>query len=159
MRAAKLPSLRGDITNGLALRQSAAKAIGEVETRARRSKTTPPNGAALKTFFQACVDAVDAAVAMASAAVPANTVAPALSGTATVGQTLTVTNGTWTGSPTPTYSRAWLRDGVVIPGATGTTYVLVGADEDAVITVRVTATNTTGTASAVSNASAPVAAA
>lgn len=152
MRAAKLPSLRGFITNGLNLRQSAAKAIGEVEVLARRSAATPANGQPLVDFFQACIDAVEAAIDTGSQAAPVNTVAPALSGTAQVGETLTVTNGTWTGTPTPTYSREWLRDGVVIEGETGTTYTLVEDDEGAVIRVRVTATNSVTSVQALSNA-------
>lgn len=157
MRAADLPTLRGKITNGLNLRQSAAKAISEVEVYRRRSGGTPQNGAALKAFFAACEAAVDDAIAAGGFVAPVNTVAPALSGTAEVGETLTVTNGTWTGTPTPTYTREWLRDGVPIPGAAGLTYVLVAADEGAVIRVRVTGTNAVTAVSALSNASAAVA--
>lgn len=90
---------------------------------------------------------------------PANSVAPAITGTAKVGETLTVTNGTWTGTPTPTYTRQWYADGVVIGGATATTYALTEAEEGAVITVVVTATNAAGSAQAASNATAAVAAA
>lgn len=89
-------------------------------------------------------------------AAPVNTVAPAITGTATVGQTLTATNGTWTGNPTPTYTREWLADGVVIPSATGTTYVLVAGDVGKVITVRVTATNSVSAVSATSAGTAAV---
>ncbi|PWL18993.1 hypothetical protein DKP76_07130 [Falsochrobactrum shanghaiense] len=88
---------------------------------------------------------------------PANTVAPAITGTATVGQTLTVTNGTWTGTPTPTYARQWYADDVAIEGATATTYALTAAEEGAVITVVVTATNAAGSVTAASNATVPVA--
>jgi hypothetical protein len=89
---------------------------------------------------------------------PVNTVAPAITGTATVGQTLTSTTGTWTGTPTPTYVRQWLRDGVAIAGATAATYVLVTADATHSITVKVTATNILGAVSATSTAVGPVAA-
>jgi len=91
-------------------------------------------------------------------ALPVNSVAPAITGTPTVGQTLTVTNGTWTGVPTPTYTRQWLADGVAIPGATGTTRVLAAGEAGKVITCRVTATNAKGAVSALSNATAAVAA-
>jgi hypothetical protein len=50
-----------------------------------------------------------------------NSVAPVISGTPTQGQTLTTTDGTWTGSPTFTYQ--WKRDGVAISSATASTYV------------------------------------
>lgn len=88
---------------------------------------------------------------------PVNTVAPAITGTATVGETLTVTNGTWTGVPTPTYTRQWYADGVAIAGATGTTRVLAAGEEGKVITVVVTATNALGSVTKTSNATAAVA--
>lgn len=90
-------------------------------------------------------------------AIPVNTVAPAITGTATVGQTLTTTNGTWTGVPTPTYARQWYADGVAISSATGTTRVLGSGEEGKVITVVVTATNSAGVVTRVSNATAAVA--
>lgn len=89
---------------------------------------------------------------------PVNTVAPAITGTPTSGQTLTVSNGTWTGSPTPTYTRQWRRNGVNISGATATTYLLVAGDVGAIITVVVTATNALGSVTKVSNSVGPVAA-
>jgi hypothetical protein len=90
---------------------------------------------------------------------PTNTVAPVISGTATQYQTLTLTsNGTWTRSPT-SYAYAWRRDGVAIPGATGTTYVLDTADVGKTITCAVTASNSGGASSAVaSNGIGPIAA-
>lgn len=81
---------------------------------------------------------------------PSNEVAPSISGTAQVGQTLTVTPGTWTGSPTLTYQ--WTRDGSPIGGATATTYVLVTADLGTDVAVTETATNDDGSASEGSNA-------
>lgn len=157
MRAAKLPSLRGFITNGLALRIAVAKAISEVEMYFNRGSATAETAQskALKDFLDAAVTAVEAAEARAALTVPVNTVAPAITGTAQVGETLTVTNGTWTGGSL-TYAREWLRDGVVIAGATALTYDLVEADEGAVISVRVTATNLKSSVSALSNATAEV---
>jgi len=72
---------------------------------------------------------------------PVNTVAPVVSGTATVGQTLTTTNGTWTGAPAPTFTYQWQRTGVDIGGATSSTYVLVAADYANTIRCVVRATN------------------
>ena len=85
---------------------------------------------------------------------PAPTAAtlPSLPATSTVGQKLTVNPGVWTETPTFTYQ--WLRDGIAIAGAVGTTYTVTAADAGTDLTVRVGATqagNTPG--SAVSTAS------
>ena len=82
---------------------------------------------------------------------PANTVAPSVTGTAVVGQTLSTTNGTWTNSPT-SYTYQWYRGATLISGATSSTYTLVQADAGQNIKCTVTATNTAGSASADSNA-------
>ena len=89
-------------------------------------------------------------------AAPVNTVAPALTGNAVVGQTLTTTNGTWTGTAPVTYARAWyrLRPGgtiAAIAGETGLTYALAAADAGCLIAVIVTATNGDGSTTAWSN--------
>lgn len=94
----------------------------------------------------------------ARAKLPVNSVAPAITGTATVGQTLSLSTGTWSNTP-DAYARIWKRDGVVIAGATGATYVLVEADEGAVISGSVKATNLGVSAVANSNSTAAVAAA
>jgi hypothetical protein len=88
---------------------------------------------------------------------PANTVAPAVTGTATVGQTLTTTNGTWTGVATPTYARQWFRGNHPIAGATALTYVLQAADQGYHVFCRVTATDANGSAVAPSNLRGPIA--
>lgn len=74
---------------------------------------------------------------------PGVTVAPAITGTLTVGSTLTVSNGTWTGSPTG-YTYQWLRDGVEIASATAATYVLVSGDSTHMIGCAVIATDANG---------------
>ena len=73
---------------------------------------------------------------------PVNTVAPVVSGTATIGQTLSTTNGTWTGAPAPTFTYQWQRVTTNISGATSSTYVLVAADVGNTIRCVVKATNT-----------------
>jgi len=91
------------------------------------------------------------------AAIPANSVLPAISGTATRGQTMTTDSGTWTGSPS-SYGYQWQRCNasggscVDIAGRTSTTYVLVAADVGNTVRSAVTATNGGGTASAVYSA-------
>lgn len=115
------------------------------------------------TNSQGSATAESAATAAVTRA-PTNTAAPAVSGTAQVGSTLTTTNGTWAASPTPTYARAWQRSAngtsgwAAISGATATTYALVAADEGQHIRCVVTATNSAGNATANSNVVGPVAA-
>lgn len=53
---------------------------------------------------------------------------PTVAGTNTVGQTLTGTNGTFSGSGTIVITRQWTRNGQAISGATGATYVLAAPD-------------------------------
>lgn len=86
---------------------------------------------------------------------PTNTVAPAITGTAQEGQTLTCSTGTWTGSPTYTYQ--WKRNGNNITSATNSTYTLVTADVGQSIKCTVTATNVLGSANADSNTVTPTA--
>jgi len=84
-------------------------------------------------------------------AVPANTVGPVISGSATVGGTLSTTNGTWTGAATIAYTYSWLRCTTAavatcadIPGATARTYTPVSADLARYLRVRVVGTNGQG---------------
>ena len=79
---------------------------------------------------------------------PANTAIPNLFGTATSGQTLTATTGTWTGTPTITYSYQWVRGASTNVGTNSSTYTLVGADVGNTMHVTVTATNSAGNANA-----------
>lgn len=82
---------------------------------------------------------------------PVNTVAPVASGTVRIGELLSCTTGTWTGTPAPTYAYQWTRDGSPIGGATSATYTVVAADISAQIACEVTATNTAGSAMEPSN--------
>ncbi len=80
---------------------------------------------------------------------PPNTQPPTISGQAVVGQTLTASPGTWTGSGI-TYTYAWLRcdtggaNCATIGGATATTYTLVAGDATHTMRVQVTAKNASG---------------
>jgi glucose/arabinose dehydrogenase/PKD repeat protein len=97
------------------------------------------------------------------AAPPVNTSLPTISGTAQQGQTLTATDGTWTGTTPITYARKWRRCDTTgatcadIAGATATTYTLSAADVGFTIRVHVTATNADGSSSADSAATGVVA--
>jgi hypothetical protein len=74
------------------------------------------------------------------------------------GETLSLSNGTWSNTP-DAYAYIWKRDGVVIAGASAATYELTEDDVDAVITASVRATNLGVSAVANSNATDAVAAA
>lgn len=87
---------------------------------------------------------------------PVNTVAPAISGIETEGETLTCSTGTWTG-PGISYSYQWERSGTPIGGATNNTYVLQTADVGETLTCVVTATNEGGEESAESAATGVIA--
>jgi hypothetical protein len=76
----------------------------------------------------------------ARAKLPVNSVAPAITGTATQGQTLTCSTGTWSNTP-DAYAYQWNRSGVAIIGATASTRVLAAGDVGATMTCTVKATN------------------
>ncbi len=82
---------------------------------------------------------------------PLNTAGPVVSGTPAVGQTLSCSNGSWTGEPKPTFTHTWLRNGVAIAGAAASTYVVQTVDQGTGLACKVTATNKHGNAGAVSN--------
>jgi hypothetical protein len=100
----------------------------------------------------ALIAVVGVFAAVASAAVPQNTAAPTISGTAKEGSTLTASTGTWTNSPT-SFAYQWQRcatDGTGcgdINGATDKTYTPTSGDVSHTLRVVVTATNADGKAS------------
>lgn len=89
---------------------------------------------------------------------PVNSVAPAISGTATEGETLTCTSGTWSNTP-DVYAYQWSRAGSAITGATASTRVLAAGDVGTTLTCTVTATNLGVSAVATSAATAEIEAA
>ena len=117
-------------------------AAGDVGSRFRiRVTATNDDGPAT-----AASNATDLVTATAPG--PPNTQPPAISGQA-VGQTLTATQGTWTGTGL-TFAYQWRRCDTAgaqcadISGATATTYALVAADSGRTVRVEVTAKNATG---------------
>lgn len=82
---------------------------------------------------------------------PVNIDAPRIDGGNMKGDTLTVTDGNWTGILPIAYSYQWKRDYIDILGATNSTYTLVLADVGEKIRCFVTATNIVGSTSASSN--------
>jgi subtilisin family serine protease len=86
---------------------------------------------------------------------PANTALPAVSGKAQVGQTLTASSGTWSGSPT-SYTYQWQRcdstgaNCSTITGAGSSSYTAQAADLGDTLEATVTASNSAGSTNATS---------
>ena len=93
---------------------------------------------------------------------PANTVAPVASGDAEIGAVLEVTDGVWTGVPTPVITYQWqvsddgLDGWADIEGETANEYTVLADDEDKYIMCVVTATNSEGSDSVGSNVIGPI---
>jgi hypothetical protein len=93
---------------------------------------------------------------------PVNNVVPSITGTPQVGQKLTANVGSWTSRDAMTYSYQWLRCNEAgsgcadLSGATAQAYSLVSADAGFEMRLRVTATNSGGSTSATSSATASV---
>jgi hypothetical protein len=73
--------------------------------------------------------------------------APLITGGAAVGETLTVSTGTWQATPPPTLAYAWQRcdeagsECVPIPGATAASYTVTAEDAGQTLVAVVTATS------------------
>jgi hypothetical protein len=85
---------------------------------------------------------------------PTYTALPAITGEAEDMQTLTVSNGTWNGTPAPSFTYQWLRCSKAnngckpVEGATQSTYKVTSADLAARLTAMVKAENVAGSFSA-----------
>ena len=95
-------------------------------------------------------------VIQANAVAPSNTTLPSISGTSTQGQTLLANPGDWTGTAPIAYAYQWIRCDLSnvcsnIASVTTQAYTLGAAEVGMTLKVRVTATNTAGTFSALSN--------
>lgn len=124
-------------TNVLYVADTKNNAIDEVLNAARSGSAAGPIEPADQVPVTGSGAAGSACAALANGPVLSES-APSVSGTLTVGSTLTADPGTWT--PTPdAYTYQWLRDGVVIPGATQATYVVTSADGAHLLAVAVTA--------------------
>ncbi len=129
------------------------------------SATTPPNGfvtgsgICIPTDIDGdprgtpCAAGEDEVAAAPPAQPPVNTALPALSGVAKDGQTLTTSNGSWSGTTPMTYAYQWVRCDAAwkcanVAGATGQSYALTSADVGNRLYAVVTASNGAGQASA-----------
>jgi hypothetical protein len=126
-------------------------------TKHKRSKLPAGRSAILSLSVVLAVALLVAAVASArTASVPQNRAAPTITGTASEGNTLTASNGSWANSPT-TFAYQWRQcdssgSGCSdINGATKKTYTLTSSDADHTIRVVVTASNADGQASSTSS--------
>ena len=133
-----------------------AVAAGDVGTTIR-VLVTATNPAGNVSAFSAAT-----AVVQAASAPPANSSAPTIAGAAQVGQPLSASPGTWTGTQPITYAYQWQRcdsSGAncnPITGATAASYTAKTADAGGTLAVAVTGTNTHGSASATSAPTATV---
>ena len=102
--------------------------------------------------------ALSAPTPVVTTGVPVNTSTPVISGAAQQGSTLTASRGTWAGLPT-SYAQRWLRcnpqggECASIADGTGVSHLLALADVGSTLRVRVTASNSAGSASASSEPS------
>lgn len=90
-----------------------------------------------------------AVVPVASVQAPVNQTRPVISGTAAAGNVLSCSQGTWTNSPTG-FSYQWIRNGSTVVG-TSSSYTVQPADAGQVLTCSVTASNSAGATTAVSD--------
>jgi hypothetical protein len=89
---------------------------------------------------------------------PVNTATPVASGSTAVGSVISVTNGTWAGTPTITYAYQWVSGSTNV-GINSNTYTTVSGDSGALVYCKVTATNGVGNSTANSNSIGPIGAA
>lgn len=87
---------------------------------------------------------------------PMLSVAPAITGTAEVGETLTCSAGTFTGDAPLTYDYQWFANGVAVQGANAATYELTDKDLGKIFMCRVMAKNAAGNAFGFSNTTSAV---
>ena len=125
-----------------------------------RIRVTATNSLGVQTVASNASAAVLAASTTPPQA-PRNTFLPSISGTVAVGQTLFASLGGWTGTAPITYAYEWLRCGTdggtssgagcTAIGATTSQYTPSATDLGQRLRIRVTARNSLGTASAISN--------
>jgi hypothetical protein len=118
---------------------------------------TPGRGQSVSASVTAVVSNV------AASQPPASTSVPTITGVATVGQTLTASNGSWTGTTPMSYSYQWKSCDVtgatctLVVGATASTFLVPTSGAGSTFRVAVTASNAAGSAVASSAATSVVA--
>ena len=135
-------------------------------SRSRRRILSGAALAAVTALIAAAALTGGAAQAIVQAA-PSNTTEPKISGSNTEGSTLSTTNGSWSGTTPMNFAYQWVRcptsggksdgsDCATIGGATTSAYVLSSADVGKRLRARVTASNSDGSTTAASNATAAI---
>ena len=107
---------------------------------------------AVRNGYGTTVASSAATALVGASSTPANTAPPTVSGSAAVGQSLSASPGSWSGSPT-SYAYQWLRCASTcsaISGATAASYAVQSADAGYELAVSVTAANDSGSAVATS---------
>jgi len=94
------------------------------------------------------VAARSASVSIPAEAKPVNVELPKVSGSPVVGATLSCSEGKWTGSPPPSFTYQWLREGSAISGAKSSEYKVMPEDQGHDLLCEVTATNSRGSVAA-----------
>jgi hypothetical protein len=123
-----------------------------------RLRRSAPYAGALALFAALAALLLPAGGSALPSVAPSNSSLPTISGSAVKDATLSATSGGWNGSTPITFGYAWLRcddagaNCTTIGGQSGTTYVLDDADVGKRVRVQVTATNSDGTAAALSAA-------
>ncbi len=108
------------------------------------------NGDEIELTAPGEVTEIDAAMVEKTPRTPSFVTKPELTGNPFVGETLSCSEGTWANNPTA-IRYAWLRTGVPITGAEGTTYTPTAEDQGEVITCEVEISNSAGSIEALSN--------
>jgi hypothetical protein len=123
----------GDLGSTLRVRVTAKNADGQTDATSNQTSEVVPSGGQ-----------------------PANSAPPTIAGNATVGETLTAAAGSWVGDQPITFSYAWLQCDAAgnacnpIAGETQSTYKVARAVVGKTIRVKVTGTNSRGSAAAYS---------
>ena len=114
------------------------------------------------TWASTCTAPTQSTGASITPTLPVDETPPAVTGAPVRGQTLSTTNGIWTGTSPQAYSYQWQdcdsagNNCTAISGASGSSYTLAASDVGYTIRARVTASNQAGSASAGSVQTAPV---
>jgi len=101
------------------------------------------------TATNAIGSAIAISISIIPTSPPSNSVRPVVTGGIAVGYVATSTSGSWTGYPAPTLTYKWYRGDTLIAENT-TSYTIQASDVAQPITCQVTATNTSGSATAIS---------